>query len=381
MKRRKLISIFITVVLLAGIFSGCDSDSSASYSFDYDGRIEMRNESNDIILDHNDFVSAKTIEGSNDGQYLVQLTFTNEGRQKFKIASAEYAGKSLNFFVGNTLIFSAVVREGIESSEIVVSRPDQTSKEEVDALAENLNKNIKKYKGSIPSVVETEVTSTEASTTEAQTTETSTTEAATTEATVDYKTYYVGWEGVPSSGGILRVIISCKEDTISGHRNIDSVNINYFRADSGCISMKKTCDVSINSGKFEVAEIKPFIFTGMVDADGQITVTISSEHEKYIIRDTEFKVDYENIVSCSGCKGYGQIYSVNINGTSSEPCGRCDGLGVVVINKEARCKNCNGTGGGFELNTDGKNYWKKCQGCGGTGAIDKNHWLLRGKEM
>jgi len=151
MKLKQIIIVVLIAVLLAELLTGC----GGNITYEYDGRVELRDENGSVVLDHDDFVSAETIKNPNGEQYSVQLTFTNGGRDKFKLASAENTGKSLELFVGQYPVFSAMIAGEIDSAEILINNGGNMSKNEVRALAKNLNDNLKKYKDQPPISVPT----------------------------------------------------------------------------------------------------------------------------------------------------------------------------------------------------------------------------------
>ena len=136
------VAAVLAVLTVLTVIMGIGSPSAR---YDYDGRLEIRDESGVVVLAHEDFVSARAVknEGYGPHEYMVQLEFTDGGRAKFKLASARYVGKKLHFYVGDALILSPEVAGEIDSDKINVVG---AAKDEARSLVKNLNRNLKKYR-------------------------------------------------------------------------------------------------------------------------------------------------------------------------------------------------------------------------------------------
>ena len=139
------IIISVVLIILAGltVTFGVLNLSGPSVRYDYDGRLELRDESGTLILQHNDFVTAKAIKNEGSGaDYNVQLILTSDGREKFRRASRENIGRRLNIFIGDFIVFSPIVDREIDSEYIVIAL---SSHDDGRAFAKCMNDNIKRY--------------------------------------------------------------------------------------------------------------------------------------------------------------------------------------------------------------------------------------------
>jgi len=135
----------IALITLAGltVVFGILDITGPYVRFDFDGRLELREESGTVVLQHRDFVSAKAVKNEGSGSaYNVQLTLTSEGWEKLRLASRENIGNRLNFYIGEFLLFSPIVSNEVDGESFVITFG---SGDDGRAYVKCLNDNIKRY--------------------------------------------------------------------------------------------------------------------------------------------------------------------------------------------------------------------------------------------
>lgn len=99
----------------------------------------------EILLKGSDVASAEACatfdETIEDTEYLVLITFTEEGTQKFHDITTELAGTSevISIWLNNTLLIAPTVAEAISTGEAYILAEEIETYEQAEELAEKIN--------------------------------------------------------------------------------------------------------------------------------------------------------------------------------------------------------------------------------------------------
>ncbi len=92
---------------------------------DKTAKVEFRDPDSNVLLSGDDIESAKYSETPTDSSQIrsphVELTFTEEGAQKFSEATANLIGKTISIYLDDTCITSPVVNQQITSNNAIIT--------------------------------------------------------------------------------------------------------------------------------------------------------------------------------------------------------------------------------------------------------------------
>lgn len=106
-----------------------------------DGPLSIQDDNGYAIVENSDFITAKAVDSDNG--WSVELTLSDNGRERLKQASADYVGKRLHICVGGEVISSPIVSEAIDSQTAMAA--GGLSKQQAHDLANAINRNVHKY--------------------------------------------------------------------------------------------------------------------------------------------------------------------------------------------------------------------------------------------
>lgn len=101
--------------------------------------LTFRDASGNIMVEGKDVASAKAEAQNENGviEYVVSLTFNNEGAEKFRAATASLVGQQMGIYMDETLLSNPTVRQEISGGQAVITGMDGI--EEARDLATKIN--------------------------------------------------------------------------------------------------------------------------------------------------------------------------------------------------------------------------------------------------
>jgi len=99
--------------------------------------LTFQNSAGDVLVTGSHVVEASVGNNPQDGSYVVQLEFDEEGTELFSEATRELVGQPINIYMDDTLIQSAIVKNHIPNGKAYID--GMSGIEEAKALADKIN--------------------------------------------------------------------------------------------------------------------------------------------------------------------------------------------------------------------------------------------------
>lgn len=97
--------------------------------------VEFKDVNSNVLIDNNDIVKVY-LKSSEDNGYYIEFEFTEDGREKFKIATEENIGKAITISANGKVLSSPTVNGIIDSDMVFVA--NSQSYDELKTLFENI---------------------------------------------------------------------------------------------------------------------------------------------------------------------------------------------------------------------------------------------------
>lgn len=105
------------------------------------GRMTIQNTDGDVLMDNTDVASAEaypdTSMGEDHIQFVIKLTFTEEGAEKFAALTKKYMNQETRFYIDDKLVSSPVVQMEITDGEAIIA--GDLTIDEADRIAAQIN--------------------------------------------------------------------------------------------------------------------------------------------------------------------------------------------------------------------------------------------------